>query len=399
MPIETNKNAAARAAGRTELDVGRLGRPPVEPQIKRFAKDARRRLRKAVRGNARFGDLLFSFPGAAYAIAVGGPGETARAEGVKAVKDGAPLQKVAEALGLPFWYRRLPPEAFRGSIETPKDDGNLARMAVNRIPENVGAAADWLEAIIITSRLADERVAGWIAKLPIWKNESALARAAILPVAAYAWHSQNADCRGRKAMDRYWSKNMSFRTAASEARVWLEKVITRFCLEEETSMRGWRMTQKSSGFNIVPLTTAEDLIREGERMNNCIATYQNYMERGGCLLYAVRRGSQSVASLEIRSDLREPSKGRVAQLEGRSNTAASDRVVRAVQKWLERQGPCPLAKGGGLVGRPVNARRWSALWSEFVDAVGVEEAGPFAEPPTEAGLRTLAGPLTALEEI
>ena len=46
--------------------------PPVEPQIKRFAKPARKRLRKLVRTGSRFGDLLFSLPG-------GGPTPSRRA--------------------------------------------------------------------------------------------------------------------------------------------------------------------------------------------------------------------------------------------------------------------------------------------------------------------------------
>ncbi len=397
MPIETKKTRAW--PHRSPLDAGRIGRPPVEPQIKRFEKAARKRLRKLVKSSPRFGDLLFSFPGAAYAIAIGGPSSEARAAGVAAVKSGAPLQAVADALGLPVWYRRLPPEAFAGPVEAPLVGPNFARFVVNVTPEEPSAVAPWLQALVAASRAAGEKVAAWLAKQAIWSAEPELARQATLPVAAYAWHSVHREARARSFMDRFWTKHMTFRNAATEARIWLERATSRACAEDEAATRSWRTAQRAGGFVIQPLTTAAELQAEADRMNNCIATYTHFMERGGCLLFAVRRGSKSVASLELRPDPNRVGAARIIQLEGPGNTQAAERVRASVEKWLSRQGPFPLAPGGGIASRPVNAERWKALWAEFVDDVGPAAAGPFAADPTPSALRAVAGPLNALEGV
>lgn len=397
MPKETEMRA--KAAQRTALDVGRIGRPPVEPQIKRFEKSARKRLRKLVKSAPRFGDLLFSFPGAAYAIAIGGPAAEARARAVAAVKSGAPLAAVAEALELPLWYRRLPPEAFLGPVEAPAAGPEFARYVVNVTPKAPAAVAPWLSAIILASRAAGPQVAAWLAKQEIWAERPDLARAATPAVAAYAWHAQNETTHGRRFMSCRWTKGMSFRGAAAEARFWLERSVLHFCAEDPVASGSWTRPQRVSGFVIAPLTTAAELELEGKRMRNCIATYDHFMERGGCLLFAVRRGQQSVGSLELRPCPAKPGAARVAQLEGPGNSPASGRVQEAVAKWLGRQGPFPLTAGGGLISRPVNAGRWAAFWEAYVAAVGPAAAGPFAKPPCLETLREIAQPLAKLEAI
>lgn len=394
MPMEKTTGRAPRP---TALDVGRIGRPPVEPQIKRFAKPARRRLRKLVKSSPRFGDLLFSFPAAAYAIAVGGPGVAARAAGVAAVKGGASLAAVAEALGLPIWYRRLPPEAFEGQVRTPNAGLDLARCVANVAPSGPTAAL-WLEAVVRASWAADEMVAGWLAKQSIWGDQPSPAYRVAPMVAAYAWHSRRPDHPSRRLMDRPWAKGMSFRNAATEARVWLERVALRRCAEDDAASLSWSRPQRVSGYVIQPLQLG-DLAAEAQRMGNCLATYLSFAERGGCLLFAVRRGKQSVASIELRPHASAVGKARLVQLEGPGNTAAPDRVRAAVEKWLTRQGPFPLAVGGALISRPVNAERWAAFWAEYVEAVGAEAAGVFAEPPTLRSLRRIGAAFSALERI
>ena len=376
-----------------------MGRPPVEPQIKRFDKPVRKRLRKLVRTGARFGDLLFSFPAAAYAIAAEGRSAAQRAAGVKAVKDGASLQAVAEALELPGWLRKLPPEAFRGALIVPPALVQLGRSVSGLAPEEANAAADWYETVVIVAHGAGEKAAAWVAKQQNWGVDGAMMRAAAFPVAAYVWHSVNQHARARTVIDRFWTKHMTFRRAAAEARAWLETVVHKFCLEESREAQSWGKAQRYCSYHIVPLTTAQELEHEGRAMNNCLATYQHFMERGGCLLFAVRRGSKSVASLELRADPYNPGKASVIQLEGPNNTPAPQRIARAVQGWLGRQGPFPLAPRGGIGSRAVNAKRWAGVWAAYVETVGADGAGPFASAPNAATLRAIAQPLNALEYI
>jgi hypothetical protein len=75
----------------------------------------------------------------------------------------------------------------------------------------------------------------------------------------------------------------------------------------------------------VPLRTAAELRKEGERMSNCVGAYAKGVAEGRCLIHAIQRGCKSVATLEVVADLARPGRARIAQLEGPANTPAPSR--------------------------------------------------------------------------
>ncbi len=57
-----------------------------------------------------------------------------RRKALELVLEGAALRDVAQVLELPLWLRRLPPEAFSGSIRPLPSSELFARRIVNQLP-------------------------------------------------------------------------------------------------------------------------------------------------------------------------------------------------------------------------------------------------------------------------
>lgn len=349
---------------------------PIETVVKRFAKAHRKRLRKLARISSRLGDLIRAFPAAAAAIVTNrGPAE-ARNEAVRLVRDGAPLATVAAALDLPLWLRRLPPEAFDAPMGPLPSSPEFARRVVNAIPEDPEAAAMWLEWVGAALEVEDEAFALWLAGqriyAPRWNRGTAAGEAGPVELlAAFAWHSGRALEPGGRAIERPWRPGGRFRPAATETEAWLFRLLNACAPKHAQTDSGWFRATTVSGLQIVPLTTRGDLIREGERMDNCIATYWEATRQGRCLLYAVREGGRSVANLEIQAERSAPAGVRIAQLMGPSNGTPEPEVRRAVRKWLAQRRGAPMALGCAtmveLVWR-IDASRWSTLWRPYVEA-------------------------------
>ena len=102
------------------LQAGALERSPApapaeqglvnEQQVQRFAPPVRREIRRLIRSYPRVADLIETFPGLLYALAVRHGPPSPRLSALHAVETGAPLKAVARTLGLPMWLRKLPPE-------------------------------------------------------------------------------------------------------------------------------------------------------------------------------------------------------------------------------------------------------------------------------------------------
>src|SRR5690606_14500301 len=95
----------------------------VEKRVNRFDAARRASVRRLVTANPRVLDLAITFPGALYVLAERHGPQRRRQKALELVAAGAALKDVAHALDLPLWLRRLPPEAFTGSLATlPKSD-------------------------------------------------------------------------------------------------------------------------------------------------------------------------------------------------------------------------------------------------------------------------------------
>jgi PcfJ-like protein len=352
----------------------------LETQIRRFPRGFRRRLRKLVRGSSRLGELLYTFPGLAFMLAAGGRPHAARGQTVRLVKEGQPLSEVAAAVDVPLWLRRLPPEAFIEPFGSVPGSEEFGRRIVNEIPNKPEATAMWLRWVLFAAESCDESFALWLAGQNIYQAEDA-GKQPLLPLAAFAWFSREDHGPARGLIGRPWHGSMRFDVAVDEMRTWFERIILDYCREGGSRNGTWFKTRKVCGYRIMPLLTADELREEGDRMNNCVATYLPKVASGVSLIYSIRRGGQRVATMEIAPGQAAPV---IVQLLAAGNTKAGDDVWRAANGWLSKQGEFPMVARDAIAQVPVIPSRWEAIWRPYLEAKPQFKAC-LAEP----GMRTL----------
>ncbi len=352
----------------------------LETQIRRFPRGFRRRLRKLARGSSRIGELLYSFPGLAFVLAVGGRPLAARGLAVRLVKDGQPLADAAAALDVPLWMRRLPPEAFCEPFGNVPGGGEFGRRIVNAIPEKAEATSMWLRWLLFAGEACDESFALWLAAQNIYQAEGA-GKPPLLPLAAFAWFSRQSSGPARGLIRWPWHRTMGFGAAVEEMRAWMERIILDYCREGGSRNGSWFQTRKAGGFRFTPLLKADELRDEGHRMNNCVATYLEKVAAGQCLIYSIRRGGQRVATMEIAPRGGTPV---ITQLLAASNMTAGEEVWIAARAWLSNQGAYPVAVQHSIAQTAVIASRWEAVWRPYR-----EERPRFAACLAEPSLHTL----------
>lgn len=346
-------------------------RAPLETHLKRFPKTYRKRLRKLAKTSPRLGDLLFAFPGAGFALVSGRGAPQDRGAATRLVKEGAPLPQVAETLALPLWLRRLPPEAFQEPLpENLAPDLVFDRQVVNLVPQAPEAAALWLEIVLAGKTLAGADFALWLAgQKALRRPNDPSAQDALRPadprlLALYAAVSGNADLVARRFADVTWTRHMTLSRAVDVTRIWLERLVAEYCRSDAMDGAKWLKPQRVAGFAFAPRRTPQELDDEGRVMANCVGSYARKVAHGRCLIYAIRRGGKSVATLEVVPDRNGAPV--IGQLEGYANGPAPEKAARAAQTWLARLGPCPhftVGLGGNLVDRQRWARIWDPVWT------------------------------------
>jgi len=348
---------------------GPVEKVPLDVQLRRYERSFRRRLRRMAGTSRQLADLVYTFPAAALIFATGQGDAVMRRGAIELVAAGADLRRVARALGLPQWVRRLPPEAFCDLIlpgsHVPSSERFGLRVA-NRIPDDPAATRMWLAWVLTAHALHGEDFALWIAAHNIYSADGA-EDAPLLPLAAYAWFSRH-DGPARGLIRRPWRADQSLATAVDEARNLVLRIVLERCQDGTGAQGRWFITQRVSGYRFVPLRTPSELAHEGERMNNCVGGYARMVANGECLIYGIRRGNAHVATLEVRSFLGRSGRPLVAQLEGPGNSPVNDSVARAVDTWIVRQGRFPALAPAQLAHVPIDEARWTALWSPYWEA-------------------------------
>jgi hypothetical protein len=333
----------------------------LETQIRRFPRSTRRRLRKLTRVSSRVGELLYSFPGLAFVLAAGGRPVAARQQAMILVKAGRPLAEAATALDVPLWMRRLPPEAFCEPFGQVPGGGDFGRRIVNAIPEKPEATAMWLRWLLFASEACDECFALWLASQDIYRAQDT-GKPPLLPLAAFAWFSRQSNGPARGLIRWTWHRTMGFGTAVDEMRAWLERIILDYCREGSSLSGGWFKARKAGGYRFTPLLKADELRDEGQRMNNCVATYLEKVAGGQCLIYSIGRGGQRVATMEIAPRGGAPV---ITQLLAPSNMAAGEEVWNAARNWLSNQGAYPEGIRHAIAQTAVVPSRWDAIWRPY----------------------------------
>ncbi len=357
----------------------------LDNQIGRFEKSARRRIRKLAGLSPRLADLVHSFPAAAYVIATGSVQADQAGVAVRLVKDGESLKDVAQALKLPIWTKRLPPEAFMGKVAGLPDGEKFARQISGRIPQNPAYANGWLSWVSIAGAAADEEFALWVAgQQALFRRTIVGAPDSLRPLAAYAWFSRRKDGIARELINRPWQPSVSFEKATLGMQGWLDRIAARFRPVRPRRGPGRYSMKLRKGLTMVPLRTGPELREEGHAMDHCVATYAHLVAAGECQIFSVRDGAKRVATVEIRR--RRDGRGfAVVQLQGPSNSRVERPVEEFVRVWVDRYSADPeMALRAGVETYAVKASEWNEIWGPYI-----AEKGKLGFEPTPTALERL----------
>lgn len=280
-------------------------------------------------------DLADSFPGLLFALATGFGDEKSRGATFDLVDAGAPLRQAADALGLPWWLRRLPAEAFTEPLGHIPCDTDFSSRVVSHVPRSGAAAARWLAAVLQANRCCGPEFALWTAKsLPLLLPESCDRTLAWL--AAWAWHSGHPDTLGHRIVRRHWCPAMSVRRAREELTIWQRRVSLAISLGdgiEDTWLRGgfWQ------GYEFVALRTVDDFIAESAAMENCLDRFAEEISCDVSRVFSIRKNGSIVADIEVAPDSRDTTRPGIIQLRGPRNRPAPPEVWQAAFSWISRQ--------------------------------------------------------------
>lgn len=336
--------------------------PPrdLDALIRRFDLARRAAVRRLVHSSTRIADLAEVFPGAVHMLASRHASPLKRERALQLVEAGAPLKEVAQALELPLWLRRLPPEAFRGRLTLPPTSEMFARRVVNHLPFNAAESAFWLASVTFAAGACDEYFALWLAAQPVFTDPGEPERLFGL-LAAYAWYS-NADLsRTQSLIGVPWRPEMAFDTAVCAAKSWLNRLRLLLQLPRGALPDAWLEAGEAQGLSFVPLLEHADILAEAHAMQNCADQYADRLARDKCRLFSIRRRGVRVATLEIGPHPREAGVLAINQLKARHNMPAASEVWQAAHAWLAQQKELRRAATVAAPERALSAEVWQTL--------------------------------------
>jgi hypothetical protein len=310
-------------------------------------------------------DLAESFPALLFALATGYATAAERARAIARVEAGFPLKAAAEALGLPLWLRRFPPQALTVPLPAIPRDGEFAAAIASRVPLDAEEAALWFGRIALALRTVGRDFAIWISKgprlLPISET-----REDFQWLVAWAWHSQHPGTRAHGLLRRPWTPAVSWKKARDEVAIWRKRIDLAAILGR--GIRDvWFVDGRALGLDIVALRTVEDFLAESVAMENCLDQYAPQMAYGRVRVFSVRRNGRSIANLELSLRSDDATMPCISQLRGPRNRRVSTQVWQAVHAWMGGQ---PFKSLASEPSSPADAgETLRYLWQPFAQAL------------------------------
>ncbi len=364
---------------------------PVVDQLKRFPEEHQEGLQLMAESCMKLRDLLHSFPAAAYAIVTEFGDQSDRSKAIRLIKNGQPLRLVAEALGLPYWMRKVPPEALKYNLVPFPDDLQFHRHISGTMPSDIDALANWLIWVPEAARLVDNDFAYWIAKQSMLSNDVGTPDN-LLPLALYAWYSGKPESYAGGFIDTKWDKTMAFDGVLHLVRSWLNKIRIEVLAGTKGITNTWLKPGHAHGYDFVPLMTQADLNKEGEVLDHCVASYMNEVVQNNCRIFGIRQGDKHVATLDIRVHEIHEGIPVIEQLSAFDNEEAPPEIWRATFEWLSRQQEYNLPDAGSIP--DPDEFIWKCLWSPYWSEKGKVPLLP--EGPDRYSLQALENCLNTL---
>jgi hypothetical protein len=284
-------------------------------------------------------DLADSFPALLFALVSGFATAGKRARAFELVCDGAPLREAADAMGLAWWLRKLPAQAFTEPLPVFPTDQDFAFRIAALIPREARRLPIWLARVGHAYECGGEAYALWIARQA---DLTSPPEDVFVFLAAWAWFSLHPGHIGHRLLRRLWTSEMSFKRAREEMTAWRQRLrlIESLGPGIETP---WLADGVASGYSFVALRTPDDFIAESVALENCLDQYADHLHSGLIALFSIRKGARRIACVEIGLHGEEVTMPTIVQLRGARNRRAPPEVWQAAYGWMGSQRLEPLS--------------------------------------------------------
>jgi PcfJ-like protein len=319
-------------------------------------------------------DLCDSFPALLFALATGYATPAQRERTFELILAGASLREAADALGVAWWLRKLPPQAFVTPLPSLPTDPSFALRISGMIPAEPRLAATWLTRVAHAQEACGPSYALWVARQ---SDLVAPPEEFFLYLAAWAWFSEKQGHLGHRLLRKPWHAEISLRRAREELSVWRQRLRLLECLGLGIETP-WLSDGAACGYNFVALRTVDDFVAESQALDNCLDQYADHMHAGVSAIFSVRKGAKSVACVEIGLHEAEMTMPTIVQLRAARNRRAPPEVWQATFAWLGSQRLEPLApeRHAPRPAKRAEARR--QLWAQYLEfLVGTRHHEPF----------------------
>ncbi len=264
-----------------------------------------------------------------------------REEAANLVERGARLRDIASALGLPMALRRVKPVvtswAFGILVEHPE--------LLQWMPETTPAAHLWLRSVSFAYREGGLDYARWVAR-HVPEMPRAEVVATVTNVADWVRACKNAAepddlFAPKQFVTRWFNPAMGVKAVMQASHDWHEAVASNADSTDSSALPPpWFPAGKQGAFEIIPITTAGGLVREGYAMHHCVGSYADRVRGGDCYVYSVRKDGERVATVSLVppgpfiGNVRQVS---IEQVRGPCNAEPPKAIVTAVRQWLRER--------------------------------------------------------------
>jgi hypothetical protein len=145
---------------------------------------------------------------------------------------------------------------------------------------------------------------------------------------------KQASTGGEEFITRVFDRHMSIETVLKLSGEWHEAVAANMTGPDCEFPPSWFPAQRIGDLDLVPITTAADLYREGKAMHHCVGTYAEYVNHGSLSIFSILKDGERVATVSF-------DRGAVyglREIRGPCN-AAVPQIEKAIRAWLRKQVP------------------------------------------------------------
>ncbi len=318
--------AAPQFAARERMHGARISRA-----LQNYPMKHRSAVMHAASDDMRLADLALSFPAILFVIAV--PHKSIDQLALaNAVKVGASLKFIAQHFGLPFWLRKLPPQAFEEPLGKLPQGPFISRQIGNHLPLKMRHAARWLKSVSLAARAGNEPFALWIAALSPDERER-LSWRDLDTLGLWAWSSAQKDGQLGRLCRKPWHMKMKLKQAVDACRNWVEAVNTHLLLQVRRQPAAFAPATLE-GIEFVHLATAEMIAEEADRMRHCILSYGQDIAYYATELWSMRKEGVSIATLSVAPSYRD-GLADITEIKGSDNKKVGKDVALVARRWAQ----------------------------------------------------------------